>query len=223
MRRIYTVVQLYFAAIALTAIGSVVTNIEAIAGLGSLMTMAGGVLSIAGLFQLRHENAHFAKAVRAFWIYLGAIFGMVVAAVAVTVQMAQGEPSVLLSVVVLAIAIAVLVLALMLQYQTYAGFEELREVRGLDYPPRRILWCFYLAVISMVVSIVSVIGIAVILVNGIVGGDEALAGLLGTIDLASNVLLVIGVLIEAVHLWLMFTYMQAVRFAADNDMPERWE
>lgn len=235
MRLIYTAVQQFFIAIALSAIGSVVSNIDALAGLGNLLTLAGGLLSIVAIHRLRHENKHFSKAIRYFWIYFGLSIVMAIAAVAVLVSSlaradsAQGaalttlfNASLVTSILLLVMAVVVLVLALAMQYQTYAGFEELRELRDIHYPPKRILWCFYIAVISMIISIVAVAGSVFLLIGALTGGDAALYAAIDTLDMAANVMLVIGVVIEAVQLWLVFTYMQAVKAAMDAERPENW-
>lgn len=225
MRRIYSVVQMFFIALALAAVGSVISNIESIAGLGSLMSMAGGVMTIISIYQLRHENRYFSKAVRTFWIYVGVTFAVLVLAVMAVVQAAEGDVvSTPMLVVLCLLVVGVLMLALLLQYRTYRGFEDLRELRQIDYPPRRILWCFYLAVFSTVLSIVSTTGVVLMVANGVVnGGEEVLLALADTLEMLGNLLLVAGTVIEAIHLWLMFTYMQAVRAAAEAEFPDRWD
>ncbi len=228
MRQIYSAVQMMFIAIALAAIGSVITNIESLSLLGSLMSLAGGVMTIAAVYHLRHENRHFSKALRLFWIYLGlTVLIVFIVTISFASALAGGglasmDGAIISLLVLLVIAIAVLVLALMMQYQLYAGFEELREVRQLDYPPKRILWCFYLALISTLASLLSVTGISVLIVNSSMGGDAALAAAADTITMAGNIMLVLGVAIEAIHLWLIFTYLQAVKSAMERGGPENW-
>lgn len=225
MKQICAVVQMFFMALALSAIGSVIMNIDSLSGLGSLMSLAGSIMSILSIYRLRHENRHFAKTIRLFWAYIGLTFVVVILAASLLVSMTDSTDAVSIPVAVaaLVLAVAVLVLALVIQYQIYSGFDELRELRAIDYPPRRIMWCFYIAIISMAASIISSIGIVILLVNGIMGGDAALYALIDTVEMASNVMLVFGVLIEAVHLWLVFTFMQAAKTAADNEHLDRWD
>ncbi len=224
MRKIYSAVKLFFIAISLAAIGSVVSNIDSLSAIGGLMSLAGGVMTIVSLYQLRYENQRFAKAVRAVWLYIGTAVVVVVALVAMLVQIATGDVGILMMVIVAALCILMLVMVLRLQYFTYSGFEEMRETRGIDYPPRRIMWCFYLTILSMVITFVSVTGIVAMLVGGALnGGEAAIYEMLATLELVSDVMLVVGVVIEAIHLWLMFTYMQAVRAAEENEARERWD
>ena len=103
-----------------------------------------------------------------------------------------------------------------------AGFEELRELRELNYPPKRILWCFYISIISMVITFAAVAGSVFLMIGALTGGDAALYAAIDTLDMAANVMLVVGVVIEAVQLWLVFTYMQAAKAAVDAERPENW-
>lgn len=235
MRQVYSAIQQFFIAIALAAIGSVISNIQSLSGLGSLLTIVGSVMSILSVYRLRHENRHFAKAFKYFWIYVGLTVVLTILAVAVLVSAVASAGSssdaliasvlggsMLFSVVMVIMAIVILVLALMVQYQTYAGFEELRELRELRYPPKRILWCFYISIISMVITFAAVAGSVFLMIGALTGGDAALYAAIDTLDMAANVMLVVGVVIEAVQLWLVFTYMQAAKAAVDAERPENW-
>ena len=110
MRKIYSAVQLFFIAISLAAIGSVVSNIDSLSAIGGLMSLAGGVMTIVSLYQLRYENQRFAKAVRAVWLYIGTAVVVVVALVAMLVQIATGDVGILMMVIVAALCILMLVM-----------------------------------------------------------------------------------------------------------------
>jgi len=226
MVKIYSAIQMMFISVALTAIGSVISNIESLSGLGSIMSIVGGVMTIVALYRLRHENRRFSKAIRLFWIYLGLTFVLVAFAVSMLVSMVSAESfsnSMLARAIALLVAaVVVLVLALMMQYQLYCGFEELRELRSLDYPPKRIMWCFYLALISMIVSIVSISGITALIISSAAGGDTALTAAAHTIDMAGNIMLIFGTVMEAIHLWLIFTFMQSAKAALENETTQGW-
>lgn len=224
MRKIYSAVQMMFFSVALSAIGSVITNIESLSSLGSLMTLGGGIMTIVVLYSLRYENRHFSKSLRLFWISAALVIGLSIFA-GVAIASIDGAESVSLAMVVSVIAIivsvALLVVEIMMQYQLYAGFDEMRETRAFDYPAKRIMWCFYLAIISMIVSFVAIIGMMPSLLSVISTGELASSSeqLLETI---SNIVLVANVLIEAIHLWLIFTYMQAAREALENEGMSGW-
>lgn len=225
MRKIYSAVQMMFFSVALSAVGSVISNIESLSSLGSLMTLGGGIMTIVVLYSLRFENKHFSKSLRLFWVSVALVIGMsVLAGVSIASMSGTGSATLAMagSVAVIIVSVALLVIEIMMQYQLYAGFDEMRGARTFDYPAKRIMWCFYLAIISMIVSFVAVIGMMPSLLSVVSTGElSSSAGqLLQTI---SNVVLVANVLIEAIHLWLIFTYMQAAREALDNEGMSGWD
>ena len=226
MVKIYSAIQMMFISVALTAIGSVISNIESLSGLGSIMSIVGGIMTIAALYRLRHENSHFSKAIRLFWIYMGLTLLLVILAAAMLVSIVSDESynsaALVWAIALLVMAVVVLILALAMQYQLYSGFEELRALRNLDYPPKRIMWCFYLALISMIVSVISISGITALVISSAAGGDTALTAAAHTIDMAGNIMLVFGTMMEAIHLWLIFTFMQSAKAALENETPEGW-
>ena len=220
MRKIYSAVQMMFFSVALSAIGSVIANIESLSSLGSLMTLGGGIMTIVALYSLRFENKHFAKSLRLFWISVALLIGLsVLTGVALAFILGQESATLAMigSVIVLICSVALLVIEIMMQYQLYAGFDEMRGARAFDYPAKRIMWCFYLAIISMIVSFVALIGMMPSLFSG-----ELAASSEQLIETISNIVLVANVLIEAIHLWLIFTYMQAAREALENEGMSGW-
>ena len=224
MRKIYSAVQMMFFSVALSAIGSVITNIESLSSLGSFMTAGGGIMTIVALYSLRFENRRFSKSLRLFWISVALVIGLsILAGVAIASMLGQESVTLAMigSVIVIIISVALLVIEIMMQYQLYAGFDEMRGARAFDYPAKRIMWCFYLAIISMIVSFVAIIGMMPSLLSVISTGELASSSeqLLETI---SNIVLVANVLIEAIHLWLIFTYMQAAREALENEEMSGW-
>lgn len=213
-----------FFSVALSAIGSVIANIESLSSLGSLMTLGGGIMTIVALYSLRFENKNFAKSLRLFWISVALLIGLsVLTGVALAFILGQESATLAMigSVIVLICSVALLVIEIMMQYQLYAGFDEMRGARAFDYPAKRIMWCFYLAIISMIVSFVALIGMMPSLFSVISTGELA-ASSEQLIETISNIVLVANVLIEAIHLWLIFTYMQAAREALENEGMSGW-
>lgn len=222
MRQVYAAIQMMFIAISMSAIGSVTSNIDSIAGLGGLMSLAGGIMTIVAISRLRFENQNFAKAIRLFWIYVALTIGLVIASLGIGfVMMEQGGSNWLLLIFPV-ILIAIVVFALKMQYHVYAGFEELRETRALDYPPRRIMWCFYIALISFFATIVSIISMFSVAISAAFSGEVVYNEMLGVIGMIANVMLVIGVFLESIHLWLLFTYMQAAKAALEQESTGGW-
>ena len=213
-----------FFSVALSAIGSVIANIESLSSLGSLMTLGGGIMTIVALYSLRFENKHFAKSLRLFWISVALLIGLsVLTGVALAFILGQESATLAMigSVIVLICSVALLVIEIMMQYQLYAGFDEMRGARAFDYPAKRIMWCFYLAIISMIVSFAAVIGMMPSLLS-VISTGELTSPAEQMLEIISNIVLVANVLIEAIHLWLIFTYMQSAREALENEEMSGW-
>lgn len=228
MKQIYPSIKLFFVSASVSAIGSVLSNIEAISMLANLLTIAGAVMMLASISQLRAWNNRFGRAFKLYIAYV--VMTVVLTGVAVSAVMSIVVNSDISAIGILAaiLGLVMMITGVAAQYQTYRGFDELREAYALDYPPRRIMWCFYLMIISSVMAAVTVAVTLVMLLPGLsevsAGADaSALMALSAKFLTASKVLLVIGVALEAVHLWLLYTYMQAAQNAMQNEPPVGWE
>lgn len=219
MRKLYSAIQMLFLSVALSAVGSVITNIASLQSMGNLMTIAGGIMTIVALYSLRFENQHFSKSLRLFWISAGMILLMSVIAAVALVSLNEDTSlagAIAMAVAVIITGIAAVVLEIMTQYQFYKGLDVMREARAIDYPAKKIMWCFYLAIISMIISLIAVLSLMPSL---FAAGEEAAAS---SVLAVGNVLLVVSVVMEAIHLWLIFTYMQATREALEQEQSSGW-
>ena len=75
----------------------------------------------------------------------------------------------------------------MANYYFYTALDDLAVVRGYDYPAGRITWCFWLSIIGSIVS-----------------------ALLNIAE-QGTLVIVIGLLVQAAILVLLWQYLQAVR------------
>lgn len=228
MKQIYPSIQLFFASAAVSAIGSVLSNIEAISMLANLLTIAGAIMMLVSISRLRAWNDRFGRAFKLYIAYIVMTLVLTGAAVSVVMSIMTGSDMTAIGIAAAVLAVIMMITAMAAQYQTYRGFDELREAYALDYPPRRIMWCFYLMIISSVIGAVTVAVTLVVLLPGLMqvsaGADvSGLTAMAESFLTVSKVTLVIGVALEAVHLWLLYTYMQAAQSAMDHEPPMGWE
>mgnify|MGYP006928127520 FL=1 len=92
----------------------------------------------------------------------------------------------MLSILLLLVTLAGAIVMIVADYYFYAGLDDLVAVRGYDYPAGRIKWCFWLSLIGAVA--------AAVLDAAMPGADT-----------------VVGLVIQAVILVLLWQYLQAVR------------
>lgn len=218
MERIDSAVGMFFASLAVTTIGTVVQSlgwivgrVEQMAAFASLTGLVGGVLALIAVFRLRRENRCFAKSLRALWICLGCLIGAVILTVALFGASGNwGLPEFLM----LGAVIVIGVMAVRFRYLIYAGFETLREERGIAYSPRRIIWCFWLELMAITLN------------SGYTSWNESLfaidfSGSVGAADALAFSIFAAGApmllaAMEAIRLWVMYGYRKAIRLAAEE-------
>ena len=81
---------------------------------------------------------------------------------------------------------------------------------------------FYIALISFFATIVSIISMFSVAISAAFSGEVVYDEILGVIGMIANVMLVVGVFLESIHLWLLFTYMQAAKAALEQESTGGW-
>ena len=185
---LYKDLRLYWLASLLVAVLGVLDNIAV-----SIVVFILGVIQLVALYRMRTISLRMNKAFR--WNIIGLVMtiaGLVLALV--VVLMAESDPMLYLTGNPITVALLMLLVALVgavvmtvANYYFYTALDDLAVVRGYDYPAGRIKWCFWLSIIGSIVSALL---------------NIAEQGTLVT---------VIGLLVQAAILVLLWQYLQAVR------------
>lgn len=202
MEKVYLSVRLAFIAAALNTAAAALVHIIGVT-FNSICTLAAGaVCLIAALIRLRRESRRFFSALKAAVVYMVLLTAAVVflysgAAAAV---FSEGAAELLSGLVFYIIAVlflgAVIISDFTAKRLFFAALEELRKLRDIAFPPRRIMRCFYLFVIIALLSAFSAL-------SGSAAPHSALWS-------AAKISGVIAALLHFRILYLMYTYLSAV-------------
>lgn len=178
----------------LSLLGSVIPQV------GGLLGLAGFVVMLLALREMRDLGERMQTAYRmlalSIWLMLGSIFVLAIG----TFTPAIGLILVLGGI---AILLAGCVCSVYSNYSLYNGLDELVVTHPYEYPPKKILWCFWLSVINLIFSMaISMIlsAISQLQINQFsipIGLDYLSTG--------------IGLLVSLLQLALVFEFSQAVR------------